>query len=479
MAQMTINGELADASTGKTIEVRNPANGEVVGTIPRGSPADVDAAVEAAAKAFPAWAALAPTKRAQLMHAAAEKVRAAVPEIAKLLTLEQGKPLAHAVLEASRVAENLEFYAGLADKIRGDYVPLDDPGKFGLTLRRPVGVVAAITPWNFPLTLMANKVCPALATGCTVVLKAASTTPLATQRTVELINSAGIPAGVLNTVHGSGGEIGDALVSHPKVNKVAFTGQTATGKRIMKLAAENVTRVTLELGGSDPMIVCDDADIRRATAATAIGRFFNAGQACLAVKRVYVFAAVAEEFMTKIADRAKKEWKVGDGLQEGVKMGPLHTAHQRAEVEAQVADAVKRGARILAGGERPSGDEFAKGHFLEATVLTDVPEDSRMLTEEVFGPALPIVIVKDLDEAIAKANASVYGLGSSIWTRDLAKAKRAMEQLQAGYTWVNDIQVAYDQLPFGGAKQSGFGKEHGLEALDGYLEKKSVVLAAG
>ena len=479
MAKMFINGELVDSQAGKTMEVKNPSTGSVVDSIPRGSAADVDAAVEAAAKAFPAWASLPPTKRAAILHAAAEKMKAAVPEIAKLLSQEQGKPLAHAILEASRVQENLEYYAGLADKIRGDYVPLDDPGKFGLTIRRPIGVVAAITPWNFPLTLMANKICPALATGCTVVLKPASTTPLATQKAVEIINSAGLPPGVLNIVHGSGAEIGDALVSHPKVNKVAFTGQTETGKRIMKLAAEHVTRVTLELGGSDPMIVCDDADIRRASAATAIGRFFNAGQACLAVKRVYVFASVAEEFMAKIADRAKKEWKVGDGLAEGTKMGPLHTEHQRAEVEAQVADAVKKGARVLAGGTRPQGDEYSKGWFMDATVLADVSEDSRMLTEEVFGPALPIVIVNDLDEAIAKSNASVYGLGSSIWTKDLAKARKAIELIQAGYTWVNDIQVAYDQLPFGGSKQSGFGKEHGLEALDGYLEKKSVVLSAG
>ena len=305
MARMFINGELVDAKSGKTIEVRNPANGSLVDSVPRGSVDEVNAAVEAAAKAFPAWAALPPTKRAQLLHAAAEKMKAAVPELAKLLSQEQGKPLAHAVLEASRVQENLEYYAGLADKIRGDYVPLDDPAKFGLTIRRPIGVVAAITPWNFPLTLMANKICPALAVGCTVVLKPASTTPLATQRAVEIINSAGLPPGVLNIVHGTGAEIGDALVSHKKVNKIAFTGQTETGKRIMKLAADNVTRITLELGGSDPMIVCDDADIRRASAATAIGRFFNAGQACLAVKRVYVFASVAEEFMTKIADRAK------------------------------------------------------------------------------------------------------------------------------------------------------------------------------
>jgi succinate-semialdehyde dehydrogenase/glutarate-semialdehyde dehydrogenase len=476
---MFINGELVGSQGGRTMPVRNPANGEVVGEVPRGTVADVDAAVNAAAAAFPGWAATSGTKRARLMHEAARKMHEVVDEVAELLAREQGKPLAHAKLEAARVAENLEYFAGLADKIRGDYIPLDDPAKFGITIRRPVGVVVAITPWNFPLTLMANKLCPALAAGCTVVLKPASTTPLATQRAIEAIASAGFPPGVINIVHGPGGEIGDALVGHPKVSKVAFTGQTETGKRIMQLAAQNVTRVTLELGGSDPMIVADDADVRRATAAAAIGRFFNAGQACLAVKRIYLFEKIAEEFMAKLADRAQKEWKFGDQFAADTKMGPLHTEHQRAEVEAQVDDAVKRGARVLAGGKRPEGSEFAKGWFFPATVLADVPEDSRMAKEEVFGPAVPIFIVKDLDEALAKANATVYGLGSSIFTKDMARARRAAEQLDAGYTWVNDIQVAYDQLPFGGVKQSGFGKEHGIEALEGYVEKKSVVLASG
>jgi acyl-CoA reductase-like NAD-dependent aldehyde dehydrogenase len=479
MAKMLINGELVGAQSGQTMQVRNPANGEVVGDIPRGGPADVEAAVSAAAKAFPAWAAMAPTKRAAMMHDAARRMREVVDEVAKLLSLEQGKPLAHAKLEATRVADNLEYFAGLADKIRGDYIPLDDPSKFGITMRRPVGVVAAITPWNFPLTLFANKLCPALATGCTIVLKPASTTPLATQRAIEAINAAGFPPGVINTLHGSGAEVGDTLVSHPRVNKIAFTGQTATGKRIMALASKNVTRVTLELGGSDALIVADDADVRRATAAAAIGRFFNAGQACLSVKRIFLFEKIAEEFMTKFTERAQKEWKIGDAFAADTKMGPLHTETQRSEVEAQVADAVKRGAKVLAGGKRPDGAEFAKGWFYPATVLTDVPEDSRMATEEVFGPAVPLFIVKDLDEAITKANSSIYGLGSSIFTKDMAKARKAAEQLDAGYTWVNDIQVAYDQLPFGGAKQSGFGKEHGVEAIDSYTEKKSVVLASG
>jgi acyl-CoA reductase-like NAD-dependent aldehyde dehydrogenase len=479
MAQMLINGELVGSQSGKTMQVRNPANGEVVGEIPRASAADADAAITAAAKAFPSWAAMPGTKRAAMMHDAARRMREALEDVAKLLSQEQGKPFAHAKLEAARVADNLEYFAGLADKIRGDYIPLDDPSKFGITMRRPLGVVVAITPWNFPLTLFANKLCPALATGCTIVLKPASTTPLATQRAIEAINAAGFPPGVINTVHGTGAEVGDALVSNPRVNKVAFTGQTETGKRIMQLAAKNVTRVTLELGGSDALIVADDADIRRATAAAAIGRFFNAGQACLAVKRIFLFDKIAEEFMTKFTDRAQKEWKLGDAFAADTKMGPLHTETQRAEVEAQVADAVKRGAKVLAGGQRPDGDAYSKGWFYPATVLSEVPDDSRMAKEEVFGPAVPLFIVKDLDEAIAKANSSIYGLGSSIFTKDMAKARKAAEQLEAGYTWVNDIQVAYDQLPFGGSKQSGFGKEHGFEAIESYTEKKSVVLASG
>src|SRR5438093_2619313 len=407
---------------------------------------------------------------------AADKIREHVDEIATLLTKEQGKPVRDSKVEAGRVAAGLEFYAGLADKIRGEYVQLAEPGAFGMVIKRPVGVVAAITPWNFPLTLMSNKVAPALAAGGTVVLKPASTTPLATTRCVELIVEAGLPKGALNLVTGTGAEIGDVLTGHPKVAKIAFTGQTETGMHIMGIASRGVKRITLELGGSDPAIVCDDADVEKAARAVAIDRFFNAGQACLAVKRLFVFPQVAEQFMQLISSRAQK-LKVAPGMAEGAQMGPLHTAQQRTEVEAQVQDAVKRGAKVLAGGKRPEGAPYDTGNFYLPTVLRDVPEDSRMATEEVFGPALPIFVVKDLDEAIERANASRYGLGSSIFTRDLAKAKIAAERLDAGYTWVNTIKVAYDELPFGGVKYSGFGKEHGIEALDGYVERKSVVLA--
>ena len=477
MAKMIIAGERVGAKWGKTIEVKDPATGEVVDTVPRADASDVDAAVEAAARAFPAWASTGGLQRAAIMQKAAELIRQHIDEIATLLTREQGMPLRNTKDQVGRVSAGLEYYAGLADKIRGDYVSLKEPeGSFGFVIKRPVGVIAAIAPWNFPLTLMANKVCPALAAGCTVVLKPASTTPLATLRCIELMHDAGLPKGVVNVVTGPGTEVGDALTGHPKVAKIAFTGQTETGMHIMGIAARGVKRITLELGGSDPAIVCDDADVEKAARAVAIDRFFNAGQACLAVKRLFVFPQVAEQFMQLISSRAQK-LKVAPGMAEGAQMGPLHTAQQRTEVEAQVQDAVKRGAKVLAGGKRPEGAPYDTGNFYLPTVLRDVPEDSRMATEEVFGPALPIFVVKDLDEAIERANASRYGLGSSIFTRDLAKAKIAAERLDAGYTWVNTIKVAYDELPFGGVKYSGFGKEHGIEALDGYVERKSVVLA--
>jgi len=465
---------VAPAST-ETVEVLDAATGEPMASVVLAGTADVDRAVAAAGRAFDGWAATPLPDRMAVIERGLDLLAGRSEEIARTVSREVGTPLAASrEIQVALALSDIELTLAAAREVAWERTIGNS-----LVVREPVGVVAAITPWNFPLTLFANKLCPALATGCTIVLKPASTTPLATQRAIEAINGAGFPPGVINTLHGSGSEVGDALVSHPKVNKIAFTGQTATGKRIMQLAAKNVTRVTLELGGSDAMIVADDADIRRATAAAAIGRFFNAGQACLAVKRIFLFEKIAEEFMTKFTERAQKEWKMGDAFAADTKMGPLHTETGRNEVEAQVADAVKRGAKVLAGGKRPDGAEYAKGWFYPATVLSEVPEDSRMATEEVFGPAVPLFIVKELDEAIAKANSSIYGLGSSIFTKDMAKARKAAEQLDAGYTWVNDIQVAYDQLPFGGAKQSGFGKEHGMEAIESYTEKKSVVLGSG
>jgi succinate-semialdehyde dehydrogenase/glutarate-semialdehyde dehydrogenase len=474
---MIVGGEPAQAQAHKTVEVRNPSTGQTVDTVPVGTAADVDAAVGAAAQAFPAWSRLAPHQRAQHMHRAAQAIREDQKAIAELLTKEQGKTLKESQIEVARLADNVDFYAGVADKLRGYHVPLNETDKYGMVLRRPLGVCAAIVPWNFPLTLLANKISPAMAAGNTVVVKPASTTPLSTLRAVEAMHKSGLPPGVVNVVTGPGSTLGQALVKHALVRKIGFTGQTATGTKIMEHASATLKRLTLELGGSDPMIVCEDADVDKAASAAAVGRFFNCGQACLAIKRLYLVDAIADAFMERFLPRVQR-LKVGDGMAPDVRMGPMHTEQQRSEVEGMIQDAVRRGAKVVAGGGRPQGAEFEKGWFIQPTVLTDVPPDAAIVREECFGPALPVMRIKDLDEGIRLANDSIYGLGSSIWTRDIGKARRAAEELEAGYTWVNSLQVAHDELPFGGIKMSGFGKEHGIEALEAYTELKSVVVGS-
>lgn len=478
MAQLFINGEFVNSVSSEVEEIRNPATGDVVDTVPWGTVEDVDRAVGAASRSFEDWWATPASKRGEILYRGARLIEERMAELAHTLTLEQGKPLREARLELRRFIHTLEHYAGLSKNIRGGYVPNLDEGKYGLILKRPIGVCAAIVPWNFPVSLMGNKIAPALVAGNTVVVKPAGTTPLTDIQVCALLSQAGLPPGVLNVVVGSGGVVGQALVEHPKVRKIGFTGSTPVGRHVMATAAQQIKRVTLELGGSDPMIVCDDADIDRAVSAASVGRFFNCGQACLAIKRLYIFEKVADEFVDKLVAKVKR-LRVGDGLEEGTLIGPLHTAFQRQEVEEQVQDAVHRGATVLVGGERPAGDGYESGNFYLPTLLTDAPFDARVATEEVFGPALPIWHVHDLDEAIARANDHIYGLGSSVWTRDLDKATRAAERLEAGYTWINSAQIIYDELPFGGMKQSGLGKEHGMEALDYYMETKAVVVAAG
>jgi succinate-semialdehyde dehydrogenase/glutarate-semialdehyde dehydrogenase len=368
-------------------------------------------------------------------------------------------------------------YVGLAKTLRGAHTPGLDPGVDGIVLRRPLGVVGAIVPWNFPTTLLCNKLAPALVAGNTVVAKPAGTTPLTTLRFAELLAEGGLPAGVFNVVTGSGSVTGTALVRHPSVRKIAFTGSTPVGEQIMALAAPGMKRVTLELGGSDPMIICDDADLDAAASAASMGRFYNCGQACLAIKRVYVFESVADAVIEQITAKAKR-LKVGRGDVKGSQMGPLHTAAQRDEVAGQVTRTLERGGTLLTGGGPPEDPELEGGYFYAPTVVADPPHDAPMATEEVFGPALPIWRVADLDEAIARANASPFGLGSSVWTRDLGRARQAADRIEAGYTWINSRTKVYDELPFGGWKSSGYGKEHGSEAFDYYTETKSVVFGS-
>ncbi len=475
MVKMFFGGEQRDSKSGAVTEIRNPATGEVVDTVPKGTVEDVREAIDMAHDSAKGWAKISTAKRGALLFEAAHLIKSKEKELATLLTQEQGKPIRESVLEIRRLVHTLEHYAGMAKCLRGGFVGLDD-GRYGLIMRKPVGLCGAIVPWNFPVALMGNKIGPALLAGNPMVIKPAGTTPLTGVRCVELIHQAGLPKGVINIITGPGSVVGEEILQHSKVRKVGFTGETGTGKHVMEVASKEVKHVTLELGGSDPMIVCDDADLDRAVSAASVGRFFNCGQACLAVKRVYVFDKIADTFIERIIEKVKK-LRIGNGIKSDTLIGPLHTAAQREEVEEMVEDAVKRGAKLVHGGVRPKGDEFNQGNYLLPALLTNVDLDSRILVEECFGPALPIVRVRNLDEALTQANRSIFGLGSSVWTKDINKAMRAAEHLEAGYTWVNSAQIIYDELPFGGVKQSGLGKEHGSEAIDFYTETKSVVIA--
>ena len=464
-------------NAGDPLEVVNPADGRPFAEVATATEADVDAAVQAAHQAQRIWSELAVSKRGEILGRAAHHVEEHLDELIPLLTREQGKTLRDSRIEIAKAIDTLMHYVGLSKSLRGAHTPNLDPGVEGYVLRRPIGVVGAIVPWNFPTTLLCNKLAPALVAGNTVVAKPAATTPLTTLRFAELLAEGGLPEGVFNVVTGRGSVAGEALVTHPLVRKIAFTGSTPVGERIMAQCAHGVKRVTLELGGSDPMIICDDADLAAAASAASMGRFYNCGQACLAIKRVYVFESVADEVIQSIAAKASR-LKVGRGDAGGTQMGPMHTNAQRSEVAGQVSQSVGAGGELLTGGTAPDDPELTDGFFYSPTVVVDPPHDSAMATEEVFGPALPIWRVADLDEAIARANASQFGLGSSVWTRDLARAREAATRIEAGYTWINSRTKVYDELPFGGWKSSGYGKEHGEEAFDFYTETKSVVLGA-
>jgi acyl-CoA reductase-like NAD-dependent aldehyde dehydrogenase len=468
-------GSREHANSGEALPVTNPADGRVFASVAGATEGDVDRAVSAAREAFESWSALAVSKRGEIVRGAAHHVEDHLDELIPLLTREQGKTLRDSRIELTKAVDTLMHYVGLSRALRGVHTPGLDPGVEGYVLRRPLGIVGAIVPWNFPTTLLCNKLAPALIAGNTVVAKPASTTPLTTLRFAELLAEGGLPDGVFNVITGSGSAAGEALVLHPDVRKIAFTGSTPVGERIMALCASGVKRLTLELGGSDPMIICDDADLAGAASAASMGRFYNCGQACLAIKRVYVFESVADEVIESLVSKAQR-LKVGPGDAEGTQMGPVHTAGGRAELTRQIEHTLSMGGQLLTGGSPPDDPELSDGFFFEPTIVADPPHDSPMATEEVFGPALPVWRVRDLDEAIERANASQWGLGSSVWTRDLHRARVAADRIEAGYTWINARTKVYDELPFGGWKSSGYGKEHGEEALDYYTETKSVVV---
>ena len=475
---MLIGGEWRRAASHEELEVINPATEEAVGSVPAASPADVELAVETAKRAFPEWAATDTEKRAHILARAAALIEENAKSLAAVLTAEQGKPIAEALGEVTHLAHGVRYYAEAATKVRGSYQDLPSAfgPAYGQVIRRPMGVCAAITPYNFPLTLLGTKVAPALAMGNTVVAKPAATTPLATLEVARLFAEAGVPDGVLNVVTGRGSEIGDALVGHPDVRRIAFTGSTEVGRHVAAVAAPQLKRLSLELGGSDPVIVCEDADVDAAVKAVIIGRYWNAGQACLGCKRVFVHDSVFDDFVGQLVDRVKR-YEPGDGTVKAEKprlrMGPIHTRAGRDELLGQLQDGVDTGGELLCGGGDGGHDA---GWFLEPAVVAEPGAGSRLMTEEVFGPVLPVLRYSDFDDAIARANDTPYGLGSSLWTHDVRRIHRAAQEIDSGMTWVNQIHYGYDELPFGGIKDSGFGKEHGLEALDSYVELKSVVV---
>ena len=471
--KMFIQGESVDAESSATFSVSNPATSEVVDSVPKGGREDARRAIDAASDAFKVWSERPSIERSRVLLKMAEMVRANVEDLATTLTLEQGKPLGEARGEINSFANTCEYYAGLIGRERGAQTPYSTGEGFFIVTKRPLGVVGAILPWNFPVSLMGWKVAPGLAAGNTFVVKPASTTPLTDIKVASLLVKAGLPPGAVNIVTGPGGVVGEELLDNPKVAKIAFTGETATGKRIMEGSAKSIKRLTLELGGSDPMIVCDDADLGLAVEGAAWGRFRNCGQSCTSVKRLFLFQSIADDFVARFAEKVKTI-RVGNGLDKSTHMGPIHTEEQREKVESMVEEAEGRGAKEIVKGGRPDQKELAKGNFYTPTVLGDVDYDAQIAREECFGPALPIFIVKDLDEAIERANDTPYGLGSSVWTKDVERAYHAAERIQAGTTWVNSPPIARAEVPFGGFKQSGFGRELGIEGLDHYYETKSI-----
>ena len=473
--EMFINGKAIPAGSGKRFGVNNPATGDLIDTVPAGDIDDVRGAVDASEEAFDKWSATTARERGKILFRSAQLVRDRTKDLAVLLTSEQGKPFKEARDEVQGFANTLEYFAGISASLRTGLVPLAHE-RYGAVLRKPIGVCGAIIPWNVPVLLMSWKVGPALVAGNTLVLKPASSAPLTCLRLADIMKEAGLPAGVLNVVTGRGDIIGDEIARNPRIRKVSFTGKTSTGKHLMEAASASLKRVTLELGGSDPMIVCDDADLKAAVDGAVRGRFYNCGQTCTAVKRLFVFESVADEYIRHLHARIAS-LKVGNGIADGVDMGPMNNRKQRDRI-AEVAETVRANneGKILCGGEVPKGPDFDKGYFYLPTLITDVTPDSILLREEIFGPILPVVVVKDLDEAIERANDTVYGLGSSIWTKSLERVTIGCERLQSGITWVNQHTKVPPDLPFGGIKDSGLGRENGLEVIDQYTELKSVLI---
>lgn len=470
---MFINGEWVDAAAGATFEVTNPATGEKIGEMPDGTAVDAQAAIAAAHAAFGSWSTTTAYERADILMRAWQLMTERADELATLMTTEQGKPLRAARFEVGYGADFLRWFAEEARRITGEWLPSARADQRFLTIRQPVGVVAAVTPWNYPISMLTRKMGPALAAGCTMVLKPAEATPLCAKAIFEILAEAGVPAGVMNMVTAADpAPIGDVFTSDSRVKKLTFTGSTAVGRMLAAKSGASLQRVSVELGGHAPFIVYPDADPEQAAKGAAALKFLNSGQACISPNRLYVHRDGAESFVSTLTERISK-LVTGNGMHDGVAVGPLVNDAAVDKVAAQVEDAREKGAGIPVGGYRMTDDGLGKGHFYAPTLLTDVTPDMTVYHEETFGPVAPVIVYDDVDEVIALANDTHYGLAAYVYTQNLATAITAFEALRFGIIGINDVNPTSASVPFGGMNDSGLGREGGHQGLDEYLEIKT------
>jgi aldehyde dehydrogenase (NAD+) len=474
--QLLIGGEWVDAASGKTFETFNPSTGVVLAELAEGDAADADRAVAAARQAFDGpWRTITPAERQLVMLRVADAVEANVTELRVLQSLDMGLPIGrNPAAGAAKVVEVLRYFAGLATTIRGETLPNSMPFPvLSYSLKQPIGVVAAIIPWNSPINNVLWKIAPVLASGCTMVLKPAEQASLVALRIGELLTEAGVPDGVVNIVTGFGETVGATLSAHPDVDKVAFTGSTATGQHIVRASAGNLKRLTLELGGKSPDIVFADADLAKAVPGAAMGVFANSGQACSAGTRIFVERPIYQDFLDAAAELATN-LEVGNSLDSTTRIGPVVSQEQLERVTGYIDIGRDEGARAIAGGERITDGALADGYFVAPTLFADVADDMRIAREEIFGPVACVLPFDTIDEVVARANATSFGLAGGVWTRDVSKAHRLANDLRTGTVWVNTYNLFDAAVPFGGHKMSGWGHECGPDALDEYLDVKAV-----
>jgi betaine-aldehyde dehydrogenase len=470
--QMYIDGKFVNGTSGQTFEVFDPATEQVIATCPAGNAKDIDRAVSAAKRAFyEGWRNVTAQERGRILLRLADRIRARRAELAELETLNSGKPIVESEYDMDDTATCFEYYGGLATKINGEVLPVPADA-VAFAMREPVGVAGQIIPWNYPLMMAAWKIGPALAAGCTVVLKPAEQTPLSILALARDFEAVGLPPGVVNIVTGDGPSAGSPLVTHPDVRKIAFTGSAEVGRIIMRSAADQLKRVSLELGGKSPNIFFSDADFENAVDGALFGTFINQGEVCSAGSRVLVQRDIYKKFIDATAAKAKTI-KLGNGMDRDTKMGPLVSAEQRDRV-ARYLDIGRGEGKVAAGGGRPK--QFDKGWYVEPTIFYDVDNSATIAQEEIFGPVMTVIPFNDEAEAIKIANATPYGLAAAVWTRDIFKAFRVVKALEAGIVWVNHMQPTFVEAPWGGYKASGFGRELGHWAVEEYLETKQVFI---